>query len=43
MSNYNEKVKGYQTEVEDLREKELDYHYLIARSNETKHILKNDP
>ncbi|WP_260398104.1 sigma-54-dependent Fis family transcriptional regulator [Peribacillus simplex] len=34
------KVKGYQTEVEDLREKELDYHYLIARSNETKHILK---
>ncbi|MGE7594693.1 sigma-54 interaction domain-containing protein [Peribacillus frigoritolerans] len=34
------KVKGYQTEVEDLREKELDNHYLIARSNETKHILK---
>ncbi|MFF2853630.1 sigma-54 interaction domain-containing protein [Peribacillus sp. NPDC058002] len=34
------KIKGYQTEVEDLREKELDYHYLIARSNETKHILK---
>ncbi|MGE7185664.1 sigma-54 interaction domain-containing protein [Peribacillus sp. NPDC006672] len=34
------KVKGYQTEVEDLREKELDYHDMIARSNETKQILK---
>ncbi|QOS92784.1 sigma 54-interacting transcriptional regulator [Brevibacillus sp. JNUCC-41] len=34
------KVKGYQTEVEDLREKELDSHYLIARSNATKQILK---
>ena len=33
-------VKGYQTEVEDLREKELDYHDMIARSNETKQILK---
>lgn len=34
------KVKGYQTEVEDLREKELDHHDMIARSNETKHIVK---
>lgn len=34
------KVKGYQTEVEDLREKELDHHDMIARSNETKHIIK---
>ncbi|MGE7768033.1 sigma-54 interaction domain-containing protein [Peribacillus sp. NPDC096540] len=33
-------VKGYQTEVEDLREKELDFHDLIARSNATKQILK---
>ncbi|MBK5460176.1 sigma-54 interaction domain-containing protein [Peribacillus sp. TH27] len=33
-------VKGYQTEVEDLREKELDYHDMIARSNATKQILK---
>ncbi|USK30905.1 sigma 54-interacting transcriptional regulator [Bacillus sp. CMF21] len=34
------KVKGYQTEVEDLREKELGHHSFIARSNQTQQILK---
>jgi transcriptional regulator with PAS, ATPase and Fis domain len=34
------KVKGYQTEVEDLREKELGQHSFIARSNQTQQILK---
>lgn len=34
------KVKGYQTEVEDLREKEIDHHSIIAKSNETQQVLK---
>ncbi|MBV7504414.1 sigma 54-interacting transcriptional regulator [Bacillus sp. sid0103] len=34
------KVKGYQTEVEDLREKEIDHHSIIAKSNQTQQILK---
>ncbi|MFJ5768423.1 sigma-54 interaction domain-containing protein [Psychrobacillus sp. NPDC093180] len=34
------KVKGYQTEVEELREKEFEQNGIIARSSAAQHILK---